>query len=145
MSTIIRTGSIAEAVAVSQQLPEFIDPYPSAAYHSRFVGVKHLVLIVEVDGQIAGFKVGYERAGYWYSWLGGVLPAFRRRGLALALAEAQEKWVQQQGYPHVTFKTLNRHRNMLLFAIGRGFQIIGYEERADIAESRIWLRKWLVV
>lgn len=143
MTLKIRQGSVEEAVLLSGLLPEFDDPYQAAAYEKRFDGAAHLILIAEIDNQAAGFKVGYERDGYWYSWLGGVLPDFRRKGVALALAEAQEAWAKKAGYPHVTFKTRNRHKNMLLFALGRGFQIINYEAFADNAESRIWLRKSL--
>ena len=29
-----------------------------------------------------GFKVGYERDGYFYSWMGGVLSDYRKKGVA---------------------------------------------------------------
>lgn len=143
MSIVVRQGSIQEAVSVSRGLPEFINPDGAAEYECRFKNVNHLILIATIDEHPVGFKVGYERNGFWYSWLGGVLPAYRRRGIALALAEAQEQWARKKGYPHLSFKTLNRHKNMLLFAIGRGFHIIGLEPREDQGESRIWLRKLL--
>ena len=139
----IRSASIAEVVALSDQIPELTNPYRAEEYRRRLDGVPHLVLLAEVAGQAAGFKVGYEREGYWYSWMGGVHPNFRRQGVALALAKEQEKWARKQGYSHVTFKTLNRHQGMLLFAIGRGFQIIRVDERPTIAAYRIWLRKAL--
>ncbi len=139
----IRQGSIAEAVAASQAIPEFHDPHAAEVYENRLSGQPHLILIAEIAQQIAGFKVGYERDGYFYSWMGGVLPTFRRYGLARALAEAQEDWARQQGYTSVTFKTRNRHRAMLLFALRRGFQIIGLEAREDIEENRILLKKLL--
>ena len=92
-----------------------------------------------------GFKVGYDRDqdGSYYSWLGGVMPAFRRKGVALALAEAQEAWAKEQGFQSIRFKTRNRHKNMLHFALSRGFNIVGFEAHEDIGESRIWLEREL--
>lgn len=137
----IRTASIAEIVTLSDEIPELHQPYRAAEYERRLRGVPHLILLAEFDGYPAGFKVGYEREGFWYSWMGGVHPEHRRRGVARQLAIAQEAWAKEKGYPHVSFKTLNRHRNMLRFAIERGFNILRVDERTSIAEYRIWLRK----
>ncbi len=41
----IQTGDIAIAVALSRQIPEFLDPYPAEVYHSRLAGKLHLLLI----------------------------------------------------------------------------------------------------
>ncbi|MTB49688.1 GNAT family N-acetyltransferase [Lewinella sp. W8] len=139
----VREGTIAEVVEVSQGIPELINPYPPEAYHQKLTGVPHLVLIATVDDQPAGFKVGYQREDYWYSWMGGVLPNFRRLGLARMLANAQDQWAGERGYTSVTFKTHNRHRGMLQFALTRGFNIIKVEPREVEEEYRIWLRRGL--
>jgi len=130
-------------VALSRQIPEFIDPHGEEEYRKRLSTVPHLILIAYVEDQPAGFKVGYEKEGYFYSWMGAILPAFRRMQLATHLAEAQEEWAGQQGYPHVTFKTRNYLKPMLLFALKRGFYILAVEEREQIEEYRILLRKFL--
>ena len=57
--------------------------------------------------------------------------------------DAQDNWARAQGYNTVTFKTLNRHRAMLQFALRRGFNIIQVEPRATEEEYRIWLRRKL--
>lgn len=139
----IQSSDISTVVALSQQIPEMENPYPAEEYERRLQGVPHLILLARKEGRPAGFKVGYERQGYFYSWMGGVHPDFRRRGLALALAEAQEKWAKEQGYDSVTFKTRNRLKGMLCFALQRGFDIIQLDPYPNIGESRIWLRKKL--
>ena len=70
----------------------------------------------EVDGEPAGFKVGYERENYFYSWMGAVLPAYRRLGIAQKLADQQEKWAKSAGYTTIRFKTRNHHKGMFIFA-----------------------------
>lgn len=143
-STIaIKEGTLEEVVALSLKIPEFIDPHPMEEYQNRLQHTPRLVLVAYADQTPVGFKVGYEREGYFYSWMGAVLPAYRRHHAATLLAEAQEDWAVQQGYPHVTFKTRNYLKSMLLFALKRGFYILAVEKRDKVADYRILLRKFL--
>jgi ribosomal protein S18 acetylase RimI-like enzyme len=139
----IKVADIATAVAVSQRIPEFINPPKKREYQRRLDKVPHLVLVAFVGENPVGFKVGYERDGSFYSWMGGVLPSYRRQSVALKLALAQEKWARKKGYKSITFKTRNQHKNMLLFALKRGFQIVGFKEKDDISTNRILLSKVL--
>ena len=139
----IKKGTIETVIELSHQIVEFSDPYDINEYERRFRNTTHLILIAYEDSLPIGFKVGYEREGYFYSWMGGVLSAYRNKGIAQQLAKEQEAWAKQHNYPHVTFKTRNRHGAMLQFALKNGFQIIGFEKRKDISENRILLRKYL--
>ena len=140
---LIQPADMATAVAVSLRIPEFINPPGLAEYKRRLLQVPHLILVAYSDDKPVGFKVGYEREGEFYSWLGGVQPSYRRRNIALKLAQMQEDWARQQGYKTVTFKTRNAHTNMLLFALRQGFHIIGFKEKEDPLTNRILLRKVL--
>ncbi len=130
---------------LTHRLPEFVAPYKSEEYVKRLFGKPHLILMACENQEPVGFKLGYERQpdGSFYSWLGGVLPTHRRRGIALQLAEAQEDWAKNEGYLSIRFKTRNRHRGMLHFALSRGFNMIGFEAAQEIGEHRIWLEKAL--
>lgn len=140
---IISPSDIATAVAISKRIPEFVGPPTEAEYEKRLKGVPHIILVAFDGTRAVGFKVGYERNGQFYSWMGGVLPSYRRRNIARHLAEAQEEWARKQGYKSVTFKTRNQHKNMLLFALRRGFNIIGFKEKGDVLTNRILLQKVL--
>ena len=138
-------GDVATLLQFSPQVPEFSPPYLTMEeYQRRVAGRRALILFAVVDGEIAGFKAGYEREDTFYSWLGAVFPAYRRMGIARMLAEVQEREIKGMGFPTVTFKTRNCHRNMLLFAIGNGFHIIGFEAREDPLQNRILLKKSLL-
>lgn len=143
---MIREGSIEEVVELSRRLPEFHEPYGVEEYVKRLSQTNHLILVAEEDNKAAAFKIGYERErdGSFYSWVGGVLPTFRRKGFALQLAEAQEAWALEQGYHQIKFKTRNRHKAMLHFALGRDFYITGLELYPDPMETRIWLARDLI-
>lgn len=142
---VIREGFIAEIVALSQQIPEFINPHAAQEYQTRLSKVPHLILVA-CDAQTPiAFKVGYQREndGSFYSWMGAVLPAYRRHRVALNLATHQEIWARQQGYTCIRFKTRNRLKNMLLFSLKNGFDVIHVEPRTQIEEYRITLEKKL--
>lgn len=141
MIKVLPLDSIERVVSLSQRLPEFRHPYPATVYQERLENVPHLILLKSIAGEDVAFKVGYEREkdGSFYSWMGGVLPQARRKGIALALAIEQERWAKAQGYQSIKFKTLNRHKKMLYFALGRGFDIIGVDAFPERGENRIWL------
>lgn len=143
MNLLIKSATIKTVVDLSQMIEEFIDPHDTTEYEKRLKDVPHCILVAYVEQEPVGFKVGYERAGYFYSWMGGVRRDWRQKGVAKALADRQEEWARQQGYTSVTFKTRNRLKPMLLFALRNGFDIIGIQEREDIRENRIILRKEL--
>ena len=141
MSLKILESDISTVVAISKEIPEFDGPPEAGKYESRLTGVPHLILVAKVDGRMAGFKVGYERDGYFYSWMGGIKPDYRKLGIAKALSDYQENWAKKQGYTTITFKTRNHHKGMLIFALKNGFNIIGFKERETVETNRILLRK----
>jgi ribosomal protein S18 acetylase RimI-like enzyme len=141
----IRKGKIEEVVALSRQVTEFFQPYSQETYEERMADVPHLILIAEVGGKPAGFKVGYQRYHHdtFYSWMGGVLPAYRHKGIATRLADEQEKWVKNKGYKKVIFKTRNRLSKMIHFGLNRGFVIIDLVKKGTPEDYRIVMEKAL--
>jgi len=140
----IQFADIKTIVQLSASIPEFDAPYSAAEFHRRLSATPNLILVAFADGQPAGFKVGYARSStVFYSWMGGVLPAFRRLGVAATLANAQEDWARQNGYTMVELKTRNRYKAMLCFALNRGFDITGIEVKDSLREMRIFLQKKL--
>ena len=110
---------------------------------SRTAQVPHLILTAYDGKQPIGFKIGYERDGHFYSWLGGVLPGCRQKGIAAFLADHQEEWAKNEGYTDIWMKTRNRFPEMLIMALRRGFRIMSLDPRETIEEHRIVLAKSL--
>jgi GNAT superfamily N-acetyltransferase len=78
------------------------------------------------EGAVIGYKLGYRRnREVFYSWLGGVLPDQRRRGIARELLDRQHAWCRSQGYRRVRTDTTNAFREMLLLNLRAGFDVIG--------------------
>jgi len=143
MINIYQTN-IEKTYPLTLNVPEFVPHYPIEKYYERLNDRPHLILRADYDGEAAGFKIGYEiEPKIFYSWVGGVLPDFRKQGIARALANEMEIWLRARAYGTLRMKTHNQFQNMLLFAIGNGFQITGVEQRERIAENRILLEKKL--
>jgi len=137
--------TIEEIYPLTLNIPEFASHYPIEKYYERLSNRPHLILRANTANQAAGFKIGYEIGpGIFYSWVGGVLPDFRRQGVARALANEMEAWLRTNHYHTLHMKTHNQFQNMLLFSIGNGFQITGVEQRENISENRILLEKKLI-
>ena len=148
MSINVRTGTVAEAYALYEGTPEFVQQaVPIENVQQRLAAESALILIAELDGEPVGFKLGYDRYndGSFYSWLGAVLPAARRKGVAAALLEDQERRVTAIGFDRIYVKTRNRYVAMLTLLLERGYVIVGVQLSDDLpmADGRITLVKLL--
>ncbi len=141
----IEESELSIALQVLREIPEFDQMPENKAYIEKVRNKESLVLIASHKGNAVACKAGYNRYndGSFYSWLGGVLPAYRKLGIAKRLADYQEEWAKERGYSSIKFKTLNRHKQMLLFSIKNGFHIYDEEEKAEIEDYKIRLIKEL--
>lgn len=139
----IEEGRLDAVEFLLKDIPEFDIPPTSESINARIKDVPHLILTAHVHDAPVGFKIGYERDGRFYSWLGGVSERHRQMGIASHLADYQEQWARKQGYTTIWMKTRNRFPQMLLMATQRGFRIIGLHPRDKIGEHRIVLEKSL--
>ncbi|EOW9552846.1 N-acetyltransferase family protein [Vibrio fluvialis] len=134
----IRLGTLAEAAQVVQEIGEFIRKETVETLAQRLAGKRDLILIAEEDGQLLGFKIGYELdSETFYSWFGGVSSLARNRGVAQQLLDAQEQWVAERGYGKLTVKSRNQFPAMLRLLLRNGYLIENFEKTEPLAESRI--------
>jgi hypothetical protein len=84
-----------------------------------------LILLLEVDGIRAGFKVGYGQSeGVFYSAKGGVMPAFRRQGYARLMTIEMMKLALKSGYQTFEFDTFpNQAPEMLMMGLSDEFKV----------------------
>jgi ribosomal protein S18 acetylase RimI-like enzyme len=129
---------LAEAAQVVQVIGEFIRKETVETLAQRLAGKRDLILIAEENGQLLGFKIGYELdSETFYSWFGGVSSLARNRGVAQQLLDAQEQWVAEQGYGKLTVKSRNQFPAMLRLLLRNGYLIENFEKTEPLAESRI--------
>jgi GNAT superfamily N-acetyltransferase len=144
MTVTTRHATLEEIHRLYQQIPEFGNLHNLNDLQQRIGSLPMAALIAEVDGQAAGFKLGYQQQDrVFYSWLGAVLPACRRHGVALALLAEQENWARAQGYHQLRVKTRNQFRAMLMMLINNHYQIVQLAKKGEVADYRLLLEKTL--
>lgn len=142
---VIREASFDELYLIHQQIPEFPSKISMLYYGERLKNTLHLALVAELEGKVVGFKVGYQRDNQkiFYSWMGGVIPGFRKAGVASALAKFQEDWARENGFKKIFFKTRNRFPAMISFGLKRGFKIMEVIRKDSVEDYRIVMMKKL--
>ncbi|GAA4878595.1 GNAT family N-acetyltransferase [Ferrimonas pelagia] len=138
-----RLGSMEEVVALSQQVPEFDQPYGLGVYQQRLAGVAHRILIAQLGDQAIGFNVSYARSAQeLYVWMVGTLPEFRTLGSTQRLLDQQMQWGRAHGYQRLSVKSRNRYPAMLHLLLSNGFHIIDCEAKGDTSlDHRIHFSK----
>jgi GNAT superfamily N-acetyltransferase len=141
----IREASPAELLWVHEHIPEFPGKASLGFYTERLKHRLHLALVAEKDGELLGFKVGYQSdtPDAFFSWMGGVRPEFRKHGVADALAEYQENWAIENGFKYIFFKTRNRFPAMITFGLKRGFKIMEVIPKGVVEDYRVVMSKKL--
>jgi predicted GNAT superfamily acetyltransferase len=141
----IRQASPAELLWVHERIPEFPGKASLDFYTDRLKHRLHLGLVAEKDGELLGFKVGYQSdtPDTFYSWMGGVRPEFRKHGIAYSLAEYQENWAREKGFSSIFFKTRNRFPAMITFGLSRGFKIMEVIPKGGVEDYRVVMWKEL--
>ena len=121
-------------------------PFSRAGLERELTGRRNLSVLLAVDGdEVCGYKVGFEHSPeIFHSFIGGVRPAWRRRGIARALMAEQHHLLRKLGYTRVRTHTTNASRNMLLLDIESGFDVVGVQFKAGADVLVIVLEKPLV-
>jgi GNAT superfamily N-acetyltransferase len=76
--------------------------------------------------------------------MGGVLPEHRRKGIANRLSKNQEDWIIKMEIKKIRFKTQNKFKGMLIFALKNGFSILGTVPFEGVEGFKILLEKKLL-
>lgn len=120
---------------------------PVEFFRRRYLGrYNPLMLVASIEGRPVGFYCGFElKPSCFFSWLYGVLPDFRRQGIASQLMDAAEAWIALHEYASIRFECQNGHRAMLHLAIERGYDVVGIRWDQDRGENLVIFEKTLAV
>jgi len=104
-----------------------------------------IILIAQIDEIAVGFKIGHRyKNKTFYSMSGGVTVAHRQMGIARALMERQHQLLRERGYELVRTHTRNKFKDMLIFNLSFGFEIIGLSQSNQAQELSIILEAQLL-
>lgn len=123
----------------------FPEPLSKDAFARELRGKQNLrVLLASRGGTECGYKIGFEESPkVFFSWSGGVLPAFRKQGIATRLMAQQHQVARSLGYSYVRTHTKNKYREMLVLNIKSGFDVTGVYKNLGSEQHGIILEKSL--
>jgi GNAT superfamily N-acetyltransferase len=120
-------------------------PRDVESFHRRYRG-RHNVLqmIARIKDQPVGFFMGFElKPTTFFAWFYGVLPDFRRQGIATQLMEAVHEWAREQEYESVRLECHNSARSMLHLAIALEYIVAGIRWDPDRGDNLVIFEKTL--
>jgi ribosomal protein S18 acetylase RimI-like enzyme len=115
---------------VSSLIPVFTEAFgkpPSDNFYERLNEKNGLsVLLAKEDESLVGFKIGYTRfQGIYFSWLGAIATAHRRKGIARALLREQHRLCAERGFNEIQTEASSTNRDMLILNLQEGFDVFG--------------------
>jgi GNAT superfamily N-acetyltransferase len=120
-------------------------PRDVESFRRRFLGRYNVLqLVARIQDRPVGFFIGFElKPTVYFAWFYGVLPDFRRQGIASQLMDAVHAWAKQNEYESVRFECHNQHRPMLHLAIALGYDIVGIRWDPDRGDNLVLFEKVL--
>jgi len=131
-------------VVEMEELPLIVDLYNQIfrpgrdfdAFRRRYLGRYNILqMVARVKDRPVGFFLGFElKPTTFFAWFYGVLPDFRRQGVASQLMDAAHDWARQHEYETIRVECNNAHRPLLHLSIALGYDIVGIRydhERGD--------------
>ncbi len=106
----------------------------------------HVLGAFAADGGCVGYKIAYRtgnRRECLYSWLGGVHPFHRRKGLARAMLRLQHEHAKANGYQYIETHTWGDNREMLILNLQEGFIAVGTLSDNTRTGAKLVLRRTL--
>ncbi|MFQ5429638.1 MAG: GNAT family N-acetyltransferase [Phycisphaerae bacterium] len=136
-----------ELPLIAELYNEIFRPAREVAFLKRRLRGRYnaLLLVANLDDRPVGFATAFElKPTVFFSWLTGVLPDVRRRGIASQLHEAQCAWATEHEYHYLRMECHNAHRPILHMAIAMDFNIVGVRWDPDRADNLIIFEKTLI-
>jgi GNAT superfamily N-acetyltransferase len=136
-----------------EELPVIVDLYNKIfrpardleSFQRRFRGRYNVLqMIARLGERPVGFFLGFElKPLVFFAWFYGVLPEFRRQGIASQLMDAIHDWARHNDYESIRFECHNQVRPMLHLAIMQEYDIVGMRWDPDRGENLVIFEKVL--
>ncbi len=121
-------------------------PARNAEFFNRRYQGRHNILqmVARIEERPVGFFLGFElKPDVFFSWFYGVLPDYRRQGIASQIIEAVHEWAREHDYQAIRFECYNQHRPMLHLGIALGYDIVGIRWDPDRSANLVLFQKTL--
>jgi GNAT superfamily N-acetyltransferase len=136
-----------------EDLPVIVDLYNQIyrpprdveSFRRRYLGRYNVLqMIARIKDRPVGFFMGFElKPSAFFAWFYGVLPDFRRQGIATQLMEAVHEWARDHEYESVRLECHNSARSMLHLAIALDYIVAGIRWDPDRGDNLVIFEKTL--
>jgi GNAT superfamily N-acetyltransferase len=136
-----------------EDLPVIVDLYNQIyrpprdveSFRRRYLGRYNVLqMIARIKDRPVGFFMGFElKPSAFFAWFYGVLPDFRRQGIATQLMEAVHEWAREHEYESVRLECHNSARSMLHLAIALDYIVAGIRWDPDRGDNLVIFEKTL--
>jgi len=115
------------------------------SFRRRFRGRYNILrMIARIQDRPVGFFLGFElKPTTFFAWFYGVLPDFRRQGIASQLMDAVHEWAKDHEYESIRLECHNAARAMLHLSIEMNYTIAGIRWEAERADNLVIFEKSL--
>lgn len=115
------------------------------AFQRRFQNRHNLLLMIaRLPDRPVGFFMGFElKPTVFFAWFYGVLPGYRRRGIASRMMETAHVWAHEQGYRRIRLECFNQHRPLLHLCVELEYNVTGLRYDQDHGENLVIFEKQL--
>jgi GNAT superfamily N-acetyltransferase len=115
------------------------------SFRRRYLGRYNILqMVARVKDRPVGFFLGFElKPTVFFAWFYGVVPEFRRQGIASQLMEAVHDWARHHEYEAIRFECHNQHRPMLHLSIASNYDIVGIRWDPDRGDNLVIFEKVL--
>ncbi len=102
-----------------------------------------LMLLAYLGDEPVGFKIGYKESQHtFYSAKGGVLEAYRRRGISRRLLDEMIVRIRRKGYRVLAYDTFpNMHPGMTIMGLAEGFRVTRADYNPTYKDFRLRFEK----
>jgi GNAT superfamily N-acetyltransferase len=102
-----------------------------------------LMLLARLGDEPVGFKIGYRESQHiYYSAKGGILAAYRRRGISRRLLYAMIERIRKQDYQILAYDTFpNMHPGMTIMGLVEGFRVTRADYNPTYQDFRLRFEK----
>jgi len=123
----------------------FTPPRNIESFRRRYLGRYNILqMIARIENEPVAFFLGFElKPSVFFSWFYGVLPKYRRQGIATQLMDAVHAWAREHDYDTIRVECHNRHRPLLHLSIALGYDIVGIRWDADRGDNLVIFEKTL--
>ena len=140
-------------VVGTDELPVIVDLYNQIfrpardveSFRRRYLGRYNVLqMLATVKDKPVGFFLGFElKPRVFFAWFYGVVPDFRRQGIASQLMDAVHDWARDNEYEAIRFECHNQHRPMLHLGIAKEYDIVGIRWDPDRGANLLLFQKAL--